>query len=66
MAERKKEAVRVQIIKWHAGKKIREILSHEKKRWNSQLLTAPKPGSFETDGTQNLRTVFEHRKHRPH
>ena len=58
MAERKKEAIRAQIIKWHAGKKIREILPHEKKRWNSQLLTAPKPGSFETDGTQRLRTVF--------
>ena len=58
MPERKRMAVRLQIEKWLRTGKIRYLRPDERHSWNSQILTAPKPGSFETDGTQKLRVCF--------
>ena len=58
MPERKRVAVRLQIAKWMRNGKIRFLRPDERHLWNSQLLTAPKPGSFEEDGTQKLRICF--------
>ena len=58
MPERKRVAVRLQIQKWQRTGKIRYLRPDERHIWNSQLLTAPKPGSFEEDGTQKLRICF--------
>ena len=54
---RKADAIRAQIKLWLAKGKIRLIRPGENE-WNSQMLTAPKPGSFHEDGSQKLRICF--------
>ena len=58
MQGRKADAVRAQIKTWLAKGKIRLIQDNEKHLWNSQLLTAPKKGSFDLDGLLKLRVCF--------
>ena len=51
-------ALRLQIAKWFRNIKIRYLRADERHQWNSQLHMAPRPGSFEEDGTQKLRICF--------
>ena len=57
--DRKQDAIRAQIQKWKANGKVRFLDDDEKHDWNSRLITAPKPNSYNKDGTQKLRICFD-------
>lgn len=54
----KTQAVRAQIQKWLTAGKIRLLAAHERHKWNSQMLCAPKKGQFDADGIQKYRVCF--------
>lgn len=56
---RKRDAVRQQISIWLKNLKIETVPSGTSRPWNSPLLTAPKPNSFDDKGDPKLRVCFD-------